>query len=421
VTEGATDPSRAAFHIQPARGWTNDPNGMLFRDGRWHVFFQHNSAAPVHTDIHWGHVSSDDMVSWREHPVAFGPAPGGPDRAGCWSGVCLDLGDRVAAVYTGIATTPVESTVCLRYASDPDLDAWSPPVVVALVPPLPGSGPQVREMRDPFLFEWEGRRWALLGAGLSDGSPAVLLWSCDNLGHWQFERIWVDYSDQTLREGAPAEIWECPQLVEVDGSWVLLLSLWQDNQLEGTVAAVGSLTTSRDGSPVFSPRRCSPVDEGRSLYAPQVALDADGPWFVGWVMQVGVPGASADDAVAGCLTLVRRLDLADDRLLGRVDPRQAALLGAPVEASDGRLPASVHVSAHGAGVTLRGTELSVTLQAGAEAWLDGEVLEVYPPDAPPRTYRDLGTAAWQLVGSPEDATVRQVRQVRQIRQVRADR
>jgi beta-fructofuranosidase len=403
-----TNASRAGFHIQPARGWTNDPNGMIHRDGRWHVFFQHNPRAAVHTDIHWGHVSSDDLVSWREHPVAFGPTPGGPDRTGCWSGVCLDLGDRVAALYTGIATTPVESNVCLRYASDPDLDEWSPPVVVALVPPLAPSGPQIREMRDPFVFPWQGRRWALLGAGLTDGTPAVLLWSCDDLGHWQFERVWADYSDPVLREGAVAEIWECPQLVEVDGSWVLMLSIWQDNQLEGTMAAVGSLTTSRDGSPVFAPRHCAAVDEGRSLYAPQVALDPDGPWFLGWVMQVGDPTETAADAVAGCLTLVRRLSLDGDRVLGRVDPRQFAVLGPPVEPVDDLLPPHAYVAAHGSAVTLRGDELSVTLQPGAEAWLDGEVLEVYPPDAPPRTYRDLGTGAWQLVDGP-GATVRAVR------------
>ena len=77
-----SEPSRAGFHIQPAKGWTNDPNGMVFRDGRWHVFFQHNPAAAVHTDIHWGHVSSDDLVTWQEHSVAFGPVAGGPDQGG---------------------------------------------------------------------------------------------------------------------------------------------------------------------------------------------------------------------------------------------------------------------------------------------------------------------------------------------------
>ena len=68
------------------------------------------------------------------------------------------------------------------------------------------------------------------------------------------------------------------------------------------------------------------VDDGRSLYAPQVALDADGPWFLGWVMQVGAP-AEPEDAVAGCLTLPRRLRVDGDRVLSAVDRRLTALLG----------------------------------------------------------------------------------------------
>ena len=404
-----SEPSRAGFHIQPAKGWTNDPNGMVFRDGRWHVFFQHNPAAAVHTDIHWGHVSSDDLVTWQEHPVAFGPVAGGPDQGGCWSGVCLDLGDRVAAVYTGIVTSAVDSTVCVRYATDPDLDAWSDPVVVGNGSGVGSGEIQVREMRDPFLFTWAGRRWAVLGAGLTDGTPAVLLYSCDDLEAWRFERVWLTGADPVLGALAPAEIWECPQLVELDGSWALLVSLWRDNQLEHTVAAVGSMSTAPDGSPELSVRGGARIDDGRSLYAPQVALDPDGPWFLGWVMQVGDPGEATEDAVAGCLTLVRRLHLDGDRVLSRVDARQAGVLGEPVVAAEGDLPAYAHVAAAGDAVTLRGNELSVTLQRGAEAWLDGEVLEVYPPDAPPRTYRDPGTAVWRLTEGAAEATVREVR------------
>ena len=394
-----SDPARAGFHIQPRRGWVNDPNGMLFRDGRWHVFLQHNPHAAVHTDIHWAHVSSDDLVTWREHPIAFGPQSG-PDQGGCWSGVCVDLGDRVAAVYTGIVTDPVDSTVCVRYAADPDLDDWSDPVVVATVPAL--EGPSVREMRDPFLFTWEGRRWALLGAGLTDRSPALLLFSCGDLEAWRFERVWLTSSDPVLATAAPAEIWECPQLVEVDGSWALLVSRWRDNLLEGTLAAVGSMSSAADGSPVLALRSVAPVDEGRSLYAPQVALDPDGPWFLGWVMQVGSP----DHEVAGCLTLVRRLRIEGDRLLSRVDDRQASLLGAEVSVDeDGMLPAYAHFAAGEEAVTVRGRELSVTVQPGAEAWFDGEVLEVYPGDAPPRTYRDPGTHTWRLAPGTAGAVV----------------
>ena len=198
-------------------------------------------------------------------------------------------------------------------------------------------------------------------------------------------------------------------MVELGDSWALLVSLWRDNQLEHTVALVGTMSSATDGSPELSLRSGGRVDEGRSLYAPQVALDPDGPWFLGWVMQVGVTGEVPEDAVAGCLTLVRRLYLEEGRVLSRVDSRQARLLGEPLAVEDGAIPAYAHVAARGDAVTLRGNELSVTLQPGAEAWLDGEVLEVYPPDAPPRTYRDLGTAVWSLTEGMSDATVREVR------------
>ena len=121
-------------------------------------------------------------------------------------------------------------------------------------------------------------------------------------------------------------------MVELDGSWALLVSLWRDNQLEDTVAVVGSMSSAGDSSPEFSVRGGARIDDGRSLYAPQVALDPDGPWFLGWVMGCGVPGEAAENAVAGCLTLVRRLHLDGDRVLSHADPRQAGLLGEPVVA-----------------------------------------------------------------------------------------
>ena len=149
------------------------------------------------------------------------------------------------------------------------------------------------------------------------------------------------------------------------------------------------------------------VDDGRSLYAPQVGVDPDGPWFLGWIKQVRAPLDAPEDAVAGCLTLPRRLRLVADVLLSPVDRRLAALLGDSIEVDEhGTLPAYAHVAATVDAMTVRGTELSVTLQPGAEAWLDGEILEVYPPEAPPRTYRDPGTAAWRLVGDPAAAAVR---------------
>ena len=94
------DPSFPALHIRPPRGWMNDPNGLCRVDGRYHVFFQYNPAAPVHSAIHWGHVSSTDLLSWQEHPIALSPRQGLIDAAGCWSGCVIDDSGVPTAVYT---------------------------------------------------------------------------------------------------------------------------------------------------------------------------------------------------------------------------------------------------------------------------------------------------------------------------------
>ena len=98
------DPAFPQFHPRPARGWINDPNGLSYADGRFHVFFQYNPDSARHQRICWGHLSSPDLVHWDEEPVALRPQPGGPDALGCWSGVVTDDGGVPTAAYSGVDT-----------------------------------------------------------------------------------------------------------------------------------------------------------------------------------------------------------------------------------------------------------------------------------------------------------------------------
>ena len=90
------------FRVRPPAGWTNDPNGPFRWQDRYHLFYQHNPHAPVHTNVHWGHASSADLAHWEHHPVALAPTPGGPDEAGCWSGCVVDDDGVPTAVYTSV-------------------------------------------------------------------------------------------------------------------------------------------------------------------------------------------------------------------------------------------------------------------------------------------------------------------------------
>ena len=95
-------------------------------DGRYHVFFQYNPVAPVHEAIHWGHVSSTDLIHWQEHPIALAPRPGLIDGAGCWSGCVVDDGGVPTAVYTANpdGTPEMQSSPC-TVGSVPDALAAS--------------------------------------------------------------------------------------------------------------------------------------------------------------------------------------------------------------------------------------------------------------------------------------------------------
>ena len=76
------DLHRPSYHFTAPRQWINDPNGLCFHDGRYHLYYQYNPGAAKWGDIHWGHASSADLVAWRDEPVALAPTPGF-DQGGC--------------------------------------------------------------------------------------------------------------------------------------------------------------------------------------------------------------------------------------------------------------------------------------------------------------------------------------------------
>ena len=409
------------FHVRPVRGWLNDPNGVVRHGDRWHVFYQHNPRRAAHGDIAWAHVSSADLLTWAEHPIAFSPSPGAPDEGGCWSGTALPWLDVPAVVYTGIVDGPERSTVCLRRALDADLDTWSEPVVVAREPPHAG----VRAMRDPYPFEWRGRRFALLGAGMADGTAGVLLFSCDDPLDWRYEGVWLDARHELVARAAPADFWECPQLVRfgapssVDPDEpdrvVLVLSLQVERRLDGVAHVVADLQADPvSGLPRLSPRSAGRFDDGPDLYAPHVVQDAAGPLVFGWIREADAPDDAPQDAVAGCLTFPRRLAWEDGRVVVSPDPALNALLGPEVVVPPDRLAGRRLTLPERARAGVR-TPVRTALVSGdvrvdlgpgpCDVWVDGPVAEVFRPAAVATTVRSTGAEPWCLHGDLSGARV----------------
>lgn len=374
------------LHPRPSQGWLNDPNGICFRNGRWHVFFQHNPDSARHDAITWGHVSSADLLRWEAEPVALRPQPGGPDAAGCWSGVMTDDAGVPTAVYSGVQDHSGASQVTLARGSA-DLRQWRQEGEVAAGVP---ADPSVTAVRDPFLFTWHGMRYAIQGAGLDDGRGALLLYDATDLAAWKYLGIWLTTAHPAAA-GAQANIWECPQLVEVDGRWVLIVSLWKRrdsaHHLSGVAHLIGSMNDD-GGRPVFTPEACAATDGGPDFYAPQ-AVQLDGRVLLwGWSWESRTEEESDAAGWAGVLTFPRELGVVNEGLVVKparelVGYRRRALDSGDVT----ELPAAAE-----AGVAPRG-EVRVSLalvspsgsrevyaaqsSRGVRVLVDASIVEVY--------------------------------------------
>ncbi|MER6734293.1 glycoside hydrolase family 32 protein [Streptomyces puniciscabiei] len=410
------DPAAPRFRVRPPAGWINDPNGPFRWRGRHHLFYQHNPAAPVHANVHWGHVSSPDLVHWEQHPIALAPTPGGPDEAGCWSGCVVDDDGVPTAVYTGVDRTHTGlGTICLARAADPDderLLQWCPlpePVVAA-----PPAGLDVVMFRDPFLFRHAGRRWALVGAGHADGTPSVLLYDCAELTAWRFAGVLLDGHDPVAAGafGDKAVGWECPQLFGTSGGeHVLVVSLW-DGAPCSTAYLTGRLEADGEGGSRFRARAGGPLDLGRDFYAPAVRQEPGRVLMWGWSWEARETAEVLAAGWAGTLTAPRVVDVHPDGTL-RVEPApELELLRAAEQfaTAPGRvpLPASydLTVTAHGATTVtlLRSADRALTLRldpAAGTVVLDrggwprtgaggSAPLTVRVPAAPTLTARVLG-------------------------------
>jgi beta-fructofuranosidase len=308
------DPSFPALHVRPPQGWLNDPNGLCRIDDRYHVFFQYNPIAPMFGAMHWGHVSSIDLLHWQQHPIALAPRPGHVDQAGCWSGCIVDDDGVPTAVYTANPDHPRNAVVALA-KSDRSLIHWQQDEL-----PVLGisrtSG--IDEVRDPFIFVHEGHRYAVQGAGQPSGKPRLQLYGCDDLSRWTELGTLLTTDDPIASEIASANIWECPNLVRIDGRWVLLLSLWQltaQFRLIGVRYLLGDLVAHGQGW-TLQATSGGVLDDGPAFYAPQVLSEEDRTLLWGWSWELDRTDQQVADAGwAGVLTFPRELYV-HGRILG---------------------------------------------------------------------------------------------------------
>ncbi|MEU6251531.1 glycoside hydrolase family 32 protein [Streptomyces sp. NPDC047043] len=305
------DPFRPVAHLRPPRNWINDPNGLVFHDGHYHVCYQYNPYGATHANMHWGHVRSPDLLSWEPLPIALSPTPGGEDADGCFSGNAVSDGDRLVAFYSANRWERWHQPVTT--ATSLDGGRTFTPRGAPVVPEPPDG---CTMYRDPYVWR-HGDGWRMLvGAALADGRGAALLYESPDLETWTYlgpfdarEQEPVGGTDLHTGEG-----WECPQYLPAssDSPGALIFSAWNESDEARCVAAL----IGDERGDVFEAGPPVLADHGPDCYAPALLRAPGGRWLLwGWSWEAREESWVLADGWSGMLTLPREISVGADGTL----------------------------------------------------------------------------------------------------------
>jgi len=305
---------RPLLHFTAESGWINDPHGLTYHDGRYHLFHQYVPDSQVWAPhCHWGHAVSSDLLTWEQRPVALAPGQGDD---GIWTGSLVEDGNDVRIFYTSVAL-PNLGLGRVRTATPDDngWDLWTKGHVVV----APPDDLDLIAFRDPFVIR-ENATWRMfVGAATRDGQALALTYKADDLGTWTYDGVALSRSTDEVEPVWMGALWECPQIFDVDGHWAMVSSVWDDDVLHYAGYGIGGPDSYRDGR--FSPADWGQLSFGSSYYAPSFFRDRDGrPCLIFWMRDV----ADEEQGWASCLSIPYLLSVKEGRLVAEPHPEVAA-------------------------------------------------------------------------------------------------
>jgi beta-fructofuranosidase len=279
----------------------NDPNGLIDVGGVHHLFFQHNPASTEFGNIHWGHASSRDFITWEEHELALTPGDAGAyDAGGCWSGCAVVGADgRVVVVYSGHAIDG--ELPCVAVADDDSLVHWTKSTLNPVIHTRPDID-GIEDFRDHSVA-WTGQLWEQWIAIGGEQGGMIARYSSPDLDDWTYEGVFLSARGAGLPDGT----WECPDVFELaNGSTVVLVSLFREDA-EQCLWIVGRRR--EDGS--LEPERYGLIDLGNFFYAPQSYWTADHRRVMFGFLRMQRDPAALGQRSLGVQSIPRRLTLVD--------------------------------------------------------------------------------------------------------------
>lgn len=272
---------RPIYHHTPAYGWMNDPNGMFYKDGIWHLYYQYNPYGSQWENMTWAHSTSTDLMHWKNQGEAIQPDALGTIFSG---NSVVDKEntagfgkDAVVAFYTSAGAAQTQSIAYSTDNGETFKKYVNNPILTSDVP----------DFRDPNVF-WneEVKQWNLILAA----GQQMNIYSSKNLKDWKFESSFGE------GYGNHGGVWECPDLLKMGDKWVLICNINPGGPFGGSATQyfVGSF----DGHKFTcesKPEVTKWLDYGKDHYATVSFSNApDGrivvlPWMSNWQYANQVP------------------------------------------------------------------------------------------------------------------------------------
>lgn len=263
------------FHYTAPIGWMNDPVGLCFYHGLYHMFYQFNPAAQRWGDMFWGHATSIDMIHWRDHPIVLMPQleiTCNPSvRGGAFSGTAL-IEKNTMHLFFSRHIGDLQKEHCLEYTATVEskngFDFSGESIVVKDLPTELGEN-----FRDPKVWR-EKDEWLMLTGTETYSGAAIAVHRSVDLKYWEYKGIFYREEDARYLRA------ECPSIMRLGEKYVLIIGYHNADETQvrrDTVYYIGTIKNY-----YFHAEQKGLLDYGKDFYAAQMFANIDQPVMIAW-------------------------------------------------------------------------------------------------------------------------------------------
>lgn len=310
------------IHLKSPHGWINDPNGFIYYNGKYHLFYQYFPYAPHWGRMHWGHAISDDLTNWKHLEVALFPTKE-TDADGCFSGSAIEKDGKLIIFYTGVkydkpnpeninvslnALIPTQLMITSNDGFTFDNFTGKKTIIPAIENPAIAN---MNDTRDPKV--WQGKNgsfYIVLGTNVNK-KGRLLFYKSKDLITWEYMNF-AECKDSTVDYG---DNWECPNYFEVSGTGMLIFSPERTKNGSQAICMLSQFDEEKCSLEIGSDFQY--FDYGLDLYAPQVTTDKNKNAIV--IAWLRMPDAMTDNTI-GMMCSPRVCEVKNNHIYFRPHP-----------------------------------------------------------------------------------------------------